>query len=80
MIVTHAAAAVVVGAWLAAGERTLWNLLALIWRGVHVQSLAPVPPTTPSMPGTPSDAGAILLRVVVVGSVVRRGPPHPRAV
>lgn len=80
MIVTHAAAAVVVGAWLAAGERTLWNLLALIWRGgVHVPSLAPVPPTTPSVPGTPSAASAILLRVVV-GSVVRRGPPHLHAV
>ncbi|RYB89074.1 hypothetical protein EUA06_18420 [Nocardioides glacieisoli] len=79
MIVTHAAAAVVVGAWLAAGERMFWNLLALISRGVHVPSLAPVPPTTPSMPGTPSAASAILLRVVV-GSVVRRGPPHLRAV
>ena len=74
MMAAHLAAAVVVGLWLAAGERALWTLLTHIWRSLRLPvSTAPSTPVPGSAPA-PQLAGTTLARIAA-GSVVRRGPP-----
>ena len=75
MVAAHLAAAVVVGLWLAAGERAVWTLLTHIWRSLRLPvSLTPSTPVPDSAPA-PRLAGTTLARIAA-GSVVRRGPPH----
>ena len=79
MVAAHLAAAVVVGLWLAAGERAVWTLLTHIWRSLRLPvSTAPSTPVPDSAPA-PQLAGTTLARMAV-GSVVRRGPPPLLAV
>ena len=74
MMAAHLAAAVVVGLWLAAGERALWTLLTHIWRSLRLPvSTAPSTPV-PGRAPAPQLAGTTLARIAA-GSVVRRGPP-----
>lgn len=74
MMAAHLAAAVVVGLWLAAGERAVWTLLTHIWRSLRLPvSMAPSTPVPGSSPA-PQLAGTTLARIAA-GSVVRRGPP-----
>jgi hypothetical protein len=80
MALAHAAAAAVVGLWLAHGERTVWRLLDLtgraLARGVRVPALPVVrpprvvpvgPERLPRRPGVPTS------------SLARRGPPQALA-
>src|SRR6478735_767691 len=79
MMAAHLAAAVVVGLWLAAGERAVWTLLTDIWRSLRLPvSTAPSTPV-PAGAAAPRLAGTTLARMVA-GSVVRRGPPPLLAV
>ncbi|MET0914569.1 MAG: hypothetical protein ABWY81_00020 [Jiangellaceae bacterium] len=75
MMAAHLAAAVVVGLWLAAGERAVWTLLTHIWRSlrlpVSMASSTPLPDRAPA----PRLAVTTLARIAA-GSVVRRGPPR----
>jgi hypothetical protein len=83
MALAHLAAAVLVGLWLAVGERALWHLLALATDGARrvvatavaaYDGLRPVAPRLPALPvrdhGPPPRPSQVLDRVVV-----RRGPP-----
>lgn len=75
MLAAHTAAAVIVGAWLVAGERAVWALMGLLWRAL-VPTLLPPPPSRAPAPATlPRDAATLLPRIAS-GTVVRRGPPH----
>lgn len=77
MFLAHTAVAVLVGLWLAAGERALWSLLALVFGAVV--ALLVVPATVPlsvlrpaplrRRPATPPPLAR------VARTVVRRGPP-----
>ena len=78
MFLAHAAAGVVVGLWLAAGERAVWSLLALAARTVLAPLVVLLPLTSARrqrpavvhrhpLHRTPLDR--------VARSVVRRGPP-----
>jgi hypothetical protein len=83
MALAHVSAAVLVGLWLAVGERALWHLLALaadtarrlvaVAVGAY-DGLRPVAPRLPSLPlrdhGPPPRPSQVLDRIVV-----RRGPP-----
>jgi hypothetical protein len=74
MICAHLAAAVVVGLWLAAGERAVWSVVTHIWRSLGVPAvLLPVSPA-PHVAVAQMRLGTMLLRIAI-GSVVRRGPP-----
>lgn len=75
MLLAHTAAAVVVGFWLAAGERAVWKLFSLIWRAL-VLPLLPLPSSTSPGPAAVPDVVATVLARIVAGSVVRRGPPR----
>ena len=85
MLLAHLAAAVVVGAWLAAGERALWMLLALsarplvdAWRTVTAVGRGGVGALVVSCPRLQIGSGlrcAVSGRVWTVGVVARRGPP-----
>ena len=75
MLLAHTAAAVVVGIWLAAGERAVWTLMSLLWRALVLPLLQPPPPSAPP-PAPLSRALGTMLPRIEVGSVVRRGPPH----
>ncbi|QBX57277.1 hypothetical protein EXE58_18825 [Nocardioides seonyuensis] len=75
MLLAHTAAAVVVGVWLAAGDRAVWTLASLIWRAL-VLPLLPLPASPAPVRATASGALGMLLPRIEVGSVVRRGPPH----
>jgi hypothetical protein len=73
MMAAHLLVAVLVGLWLAVGERALFTLLALAVR-VVVARLHPLPvvrrPTVPAaLPAVPT------LSLVLARAVVRRGPP-----
>ena len=79
MFLAHAAAAALVGLWLAVGERALWALLALAVRTVLAPLVAVLVLATPA-PATASAVAHLhphhrtaLQRVA--RSVVRRGPP-----
>ena len=74
MLLVHLAAALVVGAWLAAGERAVWTVLTLIWRALLLPVLTLATPTAPTPAAVPAPVTSILPRIVS-GSVVRRGPP-----
>lgn len=74
MLLTHLAAAVLVGGWLAAGERAVWTMLTLAWRAIELL-VAPVKPWPAPRPAPAAVEVAPLLRRVTAGSVVRRGPP-----
>jgi hypothetical protein len=85
MLVAHLAAAVVVGLWLAAGERALWMLLALTarplvdaWRTVKAVVRGGVGALVVSCPRLQIGWGlrpVVSGRVWTVGVVARRGPP-----
>jgi hypothetical protein len=85
MLLAHLAAVVVVGLWLAAGERAFWTLLALTarpvieaWRTItaaarrRVEALVVRDPQLPPGWGLPA---AVSSSVWVTGVVPRRGPP-----
>lgn len=78
MFLAHAAAGVLVGLWLAVGERAMWALLALAVRTV-LAPLVVLLPLTPSRRPRPAAAQLHPLHRtaldLVAGSVVRRGPP-----
>lgn len=82
MFLAHTVAALLVGLWLAAGERAVWTLLSLVFTAVV--SLLVVPTTIPlparrlaplrRRPATPPSLAR------VARDVVRRGPPALLAV
>jgi len=80
MAVAHAAAAAVVGLWLAHGERTVWRVLALaagaLARVVHVPVLPVVRPLR-VVPAGPAQLPR--LPRVPTSSIARRGPPQAPA-
>lgn len=78
MFLAHAAAGVLVGLWLAVGERAVWSLLALAVRTV----LGPLVVLLPQTPARRLRPAVVHLHPLhrtaldrVDGSVVRRGPP-----
>ncbi|WP_157559834.1 hypothetical protein [Nocardioides sp. Soil777] len=78
MFLAHASAGVLVGLWLAVGERAVWALLALAVRAV----LAPLVVLLPLTPARRLRPAVVHLHPLhrtaldrVHGSVVRRGPP-----
>lgn len=85
MLLGHLAAAVVVGAWLAAGERALWLVLVLAarpvvdaWQTVTDVIRGGIAPTVSSYPRLRSGWGQPRMvsgLVWTVGPVSRRGPP-----
>jgi hypothetical protein len=85
MLVAHLAAAVVVGVWLAAGERALWMLLAIsvrplvnAWRTVTAVARGGVGALVVTRPRLQFGWGlrpGIRGRVWTAGVVARRGPP-----
>lgn len=73
MMAAHLVVAVLVGLWLAVGERALFTLLALAVR-IVVARLRPLPVAT--RPALPAAAPAVpLFSFVLARAVVRRGPP-----
>jgi hypothetical protein len=85
MLLAHLAAAVVVGLWLAAGERAFWTLLALTarpvvdaWQKVTAAARRPTGAVVVRcprlLPGW-SRPAAVSSLVWVAGVVSRRGPP-----
>ena len=85
MVLGHIAAAIVVGLWLAAGERALWMLLALgmrpvldAWRMVAALAGGGFDDSVDGCPRLLPDRGrlcAVGEMVWAVGVVSRRGPP-----
>ena len=85
MLLGHLAAAVVVGVWLAAGERALWMLLGIAarpmveaWRTVAAVARGGIGGVVVSCPGLLPGWGrrcAVCGLVWAVGAVSRRGPP-----
>ena len=85
MLLGHLAAAVVVGVWLAAGERALWMLLGIAarpvveaWRTVAAVARGGIGGLVVSCPGLLPGWGrrcAVCGLVWAVGVVSRRGPP-----
>lgn len=80
MMLAHLAAAVVVGLWLAVGERTLWAVLALtgsvllaLVRSFAAAVVAPLPPAVRQAPLRVAAAPPV--PAAVARAVVRRGPP-----
>ena len=78
MMLAHTLAALSVGLWLAAGERALWGVLAILGAALValVRHLLAVPPGPhrSRVPAGPVDEVRPALRMLV-RSVVRRGPP-----
>ena len=79
MFLAHAAAGVLVGLWLAVGERAVWALLALAVRTVLAPLVVVLVPLTPARRPRPAVAHLHPLHRTalqrVARSVVRRGPP-----
>lgn len=79
MFLAHAAAGVLVGLWLAVGERAVWTLLGLAARRVLAPLAVVLRPVTPARLPRPAVAHLHPLhraaRDRVTRSVVRRGPP-----
>jgi hypothetical protein len=85
MLLAHLAAGVVVGLWLAAGERAFWTLLAVTarpvieaWRAITAAARRRVGAVVVRCPQLPPGWGlpdAISSSVWVTGVVPRRGPP-----
>jgi hypothetical protein len=85
MLLAHLAAGLVVGAWLAAGERACWTLLALTarpvvdaWRTITAAARRRVGPVVVRCPQLAAGWGlpaAVSSSVWVTGVVPRRGPP-----
>lgn len=76
MAVAHAAAAAVVGLWLAHGERTLWRLLSMAGRRLVAVVDVPALPVVRPPRVVPVDPALLPPSVrVPSSSVVRRGPP-----
>lgn len=80
MAVAHAAAATVVGLWLAHGEHALWLLVDLAARALapRVRWLSPLVPTRPPRVVT-LDTTRLSGRGVFTVCLRRRGPPVPCA-
>ena len=75
MLLAHLAAAALVGAWLAAGERAVWTLLTLAWRALALVLGVVRPSPAPRRPAAAVAVAPRLMSRVTAGSVVRRGPP-----
>jgi hypothetical protein len=77
MFVAHTLAAVLVGLWLAAGERALWSLLALVFTATVALLLVPAAVPAGARRHSPiRRRAATLPSLAHVGrTVVRRGPP-----
>jgi hypothetical protein len=77
MFVAHTAVAVVVGLWLAAGERALWALLALVFTAVAALLVVAGPVPLPARRRVPLRRRPATLPSLarVARIVVRRGPP-----
>jgi hypothetical protein len=83
----HLAAAVLVGVWLAIGERCLWTLIALASAALlrplllawAVLAAHPVAPTT-GLATVPAEPPGLRLLARLARTVVRRGPPLLAAV
>lgn len=79
MFLAHAAAGVLVGLWLAMGERAVWTLLGLAVRTVLAPLAVGLLPVTPSRRPRPAVVHLHPLHRSsldrVARSVVRRGPP-----
>ncbi len=85
MLLAHLAAAVVVGAWLVAGERALWVVLALTarplvdaWRTVTTTACGGVANVTTDCPRLQLGwdlPAAVRVSMWAAGVVTRRGPP-----
>lgn len=74
MMLAHLAAAAVVGLWLAAGERAVWDLLTLALATILRLPGPPLPPRV--RPGVPALAHARRpLPTPLLPSAPRRGPP-----
>jgi hypothetical protein len=82
MMAVHLLAAVLVGVWLALGERSLWTLVALAsaalvrplllaWALVHVRIVAPLG----DLVTVPAEPPGLRAPARLARSVVRRGPP-----
>jgi hypothetical protein len=82
MMAVHLVAAVLVGVWLAIGERSLWTLVALAsaalvrplllaWALVHVRIVAPLG----DLVAVPAEPPGLRAPARLARSVVRRGPP-----
>jgi hypothetical protein len=82
MMAVHLVAAVLVGVWLALGERSLWTLVALAsaalvrplllaWALVHVRIVAPLG----DLVTVPAEPPGLRAPARLARSVVRRGPP-----
>lgn len=82
MMAVHLVAAVLVGVWLAIGERSLWTLVALAstalvrplllaWALVHVRIVAPLG----DLVTVPAEPPGLRAPARIARSVVRRGPP-----
>ncbi len=75
MVLMHVLAAVVVGLWLAAGERAVWTLIRLVWGSLALPA-SPLPLSAPPRPAAPVFGTVRLVQRIAVGCVVRRGPPR----
>ncbi|GAW50867.1 uncharacterized protein PD653_1432 [Nocardioides sp. PD653] len=82
MMAAHLVAAVLVGVWLAIGERSLWTLVALAsaalvrplllaWALVHVRPVAP----RGDLVTVPAEPPGLRAPARIARCVVRRGPP-----
>ena len=77
MALAHAAAATVVGLWLAHGERTVWRLLALAGRALAPAVRLPARPVLRPPRVVPLGPDRLpRLTPVPTSSVARRGPPR----
>ncbi len=77
MFLAHTVAAVLVGLWLAAGERALWAMLTLVFTAVVALLVAPVAVPLVARRRAPLRRRPATLPSLarVARSVVRRGPP-----
>ena len=80
MMSLHLLAAVLVGLWLAAGERALWRFLAMTGRRLVLAALLLLPPLAPAATGrAPAAAGPVHAPLFLLRSrpLLQRGPPVP---
>jgi hypothetical protein len=90
MALMHVAASVLVGLWVAAGERALWSLVRLAARPVVAalrtltdgagSRVSPLPVGTARLRGAPREVVPERRAWLACRAVTRRGPPAVRAV